>query len=343
MAEKLVLFTFDYELFLGKKSGSVEKCLIKPTDHLLQILNRFNRKGIFFVDTSYLIRLYEIAEIHERAKTDLGKIINQLKVIIETGHLLFPHIHPHWLDAKYNEKENEWDLSDFTKYRFTNINDKQKEYLFAKSIYILKSIINPVYPEYKMDSYRAGGWSIQPFADFKHYFDINNITNDFSVIPGKYQLSNAQFFDFRNAPVKDVYNFDTDITIENKVGAYKEFTISSIFLSDILVWLNFKISGLLKRFKIAPYGKGSTVDNIITEESDYNRKRGKRVVASIEGMTLVTFFKYYKAILKNNYFQFISHPKLVTRHELFLFKYLLFLLRKKNIETDFNNISTRNP
>ena len=51
--KKLLLFTFDYELFLGDKSGSVQDCLITPTDHLISLLNKYEFKAYFFVDTVY--------------------------------------------------------------------------------------------------------------------------------------------------------------------------------------------------------------------------------------------------------------------------------------------------
>lgn len=339
MASKLVLFTFDYELFLGKKSGSVDTCLIKPTDRLLKILNRYNRKAIFFVDTTYLIRLREIANNFEIARKDFENIKNQIANLVASGHSVFPHLHPHWLDAKYDEQTNEWSLKDFTKYRFSSINTEQRDFIFENSINILNDIIKPIKPDYKIDSYRAGGWSIQPFSDFKPYFEKYGIINDFSVITGKYNASTAHVFDFRNTPVKNIYSFNDDITTEFKSGTFKEFTISSITLSKLMVWFNFKISGVLKHLKIRPYGNGTTVNNSVIEQEDIQSLNNKRIVASFEGLTFITLFKYIKAIKKSNYFQFISHPKLLTRHELWLLKILLFNLRKQDIESDFKNLT----
>ena len=333
--KKLLLFTFDYELFLGDKSGSVDASLIKPTDQLIKLLNHYNRKGIFFVDTTYLIRLKEIANKYENARKDFDNIKSQIVKLVATGHSVFPHIHPHWLDAKYDEQTNEWSLKDFMKYRFASINTEQRAFLFEESINILNEIIRPVNPDYKIDSYRAGGWSIQPFSDFKPYFKKHGIVNDFSVIPGKYNVSTAHVFDFRNVPVKNIYRFNEDITTEFENGSFKEFTISSITLSKLMVWFNFKISGLLKRLKIKPYGNGTTVNTNVIEEVDIQSVNGKRrIVASFEGLTFITLSKYFKAIKKNNYFQFISHPKLLTRHELLLLNILLFKLKKMDIETD---------
>jgi len=337
--KKILLITFDYELFLGDKSGSVKDCLIKPTDHLIKLLNRYNRKGIFFVDATYLIQLRNIANKYDNAGKDFESIKSQIRELVTFGHSVFPHLHPHWLDAKYDEQTNEWSLKDFSKYRFSSINNDQRTSLFQDSINILNDIIKPVNPDYKIDSYRAGGWSIQPFSDFKPYFEKYKIINDFSVIPGKYNISTAHVFDYRNAPTKNIYHFYDDVTKELKDGPFKEFTISSIALSKMMVWFNFKISGLLKRLQIKPYGNGSTVNSKVIEEADVQNLNGKRIVASFEGLTFITLSKYIKAIKRNNYFQFISHPKLLTGHELWLLNILLFKVRKEEIETDFKKVT----
>ena len=50
MATKNILLTFDYELFLGHISGSVNDCLILPTNKILSILSDQNIKhSMFFV------------------------------------------------------------------------------------------------------------------------------------------------------------------------------------------------------------------------------------------------------------------------------------------------------
>ena len=68
-----ILFTFDYELFLGANSGTVEKCLLEPTNLLINLFDKFSIKNaIFFVDTSYLIRLEQ--EQGDLCKRDLELI-----------------------------------------------------------------------------------------------------------------------------------------------------------------------------------------------------------------------------------------------------------------------------
>ena len=94
-------------------------------------------------------------------------MVTQIQKIIAEGHYVFPHIHPHWLDAVPHQQKGQWSLTDYSKYRFHNISKQQQEELFDKSVKLLYEIILPVSPTYKINAYRAGGWSIQPFSDFR--------------------------------------------------------------------------------------------------------------------------------------------------------------------------------
>jgi peptidoglycan/xylan/chitin deacetylase (PgdA/CDA1 family) len=67
--KRTVLITFDYELFLGEQSGIVHQCLIEPTNKLLDCLNKYAFKAVFFIDTVYLLRLKEVSAEYDRAKT----------------------------------------------------------------------------------------------------------------------------------------------------------------------------------------------------------------------------------------------------------------------------------
>lgn len=54
MGKRKVIFSYDYELFFGVRSGTVRKTLIEPTSLLLDGMERCGAKGNFFVDCSML-------------------------------------------------------------------------------------------------------------------------------------------------------------------------------------------------------------------------------------------------------------------------------------------------
>src|SRR5882757_1817531 len=99
--KKSLLLTFDYELFLGKSSGSVQECMKQPTKLLQKVLSRHGVTAIFFVDTTYLLTVEKNAKKYAVCREDLEAVSKQVQELIMDGHYVFPHIHPHWLDAEY--------------------------------------------------------------------------------------------------------------------------------------------------------------------------------------------------------------------------------------------------
>jgi hypothetical protein len=334
---KLVLFTFDYELFLGERSGTVQDCMIQPTNRLLSLFKKYNYKALFFVDTVYLLRLKQEAIVHPKAATDLQNIQFQLTEAVKAGHEIHPHIHAHWLDAVYNVDSNDWSLTDTKYYRFAALSvDKQTE-LFDNSVALIREIIQNAGSKQPVDAYRAGGWSIQPFTAFLPFFKKHGFKHEFSVIPGKYHVSDAHTYDFRNAPVKDTYHFEDDVNKEQPNGSFKEWCISTVSFNNKTRWIYFKINSLYKRLAKKSVYKGRGVKATTAEQGDtYVPQGGMRYVASFEQLNPYMVWRYTSLIKNTGYFQFISHPKLIFESDFTMLKSLLARINNiKNIETDF--------
>ena len=325
--KRLVLFTFDYELFLGDRSGPVDGCLLDPTQRLLQLFGEFGFKAVFFIDTVYLMRLREIARQHPAAAADWIKLREQLKVMAGQGHYLFPHVHPHWLDAVYLPAENQWSLKNLRYYRFSALDTTQQRDLFSRSVELIREVAGEAQP---IDAYRAGGWSIQPFGDYRPLFLEYGITQEWSVIPGKYHFSDAQRYDFRTAPAgQTVYRFDEDPCLQVEDGPFTEWTISTLPLSRFEKWLDFKVNGFIHRFISKRVFKGSTVSSTMEAEGDVQAAPDQvRGIASFEGLNPFTLIKYLGRIRRSSYFQFISHPKLITDLEFSMVRRLFRALKK---------------
>jgi hypothetical protein len=99
---------------------------------------------------------------------------------------------------------------------------------------------------------------------------------------------------------------------------------------------------MLKRFGKIPAYKGTGVSSLIREEGDkYCAAPGKRVVASFEGLNPFTLRKYISSVQRARYFQFISHPKLITDYEFGLINVLFGILKKRfDPQTDFRKANT---
>lgn len=335
-----ILLTFDYELFLGVRSGTAQKCIIEPTNSIINILKKNGAKGIFFVDTLYMLRLKEVAPHYPNAARDFEEITEQLRVALKNGNYIFPHLHPHWLDAEYLPEVNEWALNNKRYYRFNALDKSLQQETFDESVKLIEWIASAVTRDYKIDGYRAGGWSIQPFADFLPLFLKHGIYHEFSVRKGVYFNSDAQYFDFRNAPEPDIYHFADDVLKEQKSGAFKEYCISSVKISRYASWCSAKANSVRHVLGIKGYGDGVGVKALNVEASSQHDAHGNfELMASIEELNIVTYFEYKKAAKNTGYMHFLSHPKMVTPLQLRLFDRFLKKLKSKNMETDFRKFT----
>lgn len=320
---KHLLLTFDYELFLGEKSGSVENCMIKPTNEILAILKKYKtNKALFFVDTTYLLKLKE--NITEVTKKDYNTIIKQLIKIIQDGHFVFPHLHPHWKDAIYNKEANEWKLEKLEFYRFHNLDESEKDKLFSESISLIKEIQKEAGVNYEIDAYRAGGWCLQPFKDFLPYFRKYGIKYDFSVLRGFSKFNNLVYYNYRNAPLKKIYRFTNEVEKQEKEGEFYEFSISSLdeesefkkFMEKVInkyLWLTEKKSNGGLSIKLS-----GELDMLTDENLDPLQYRGFEM-ASIELFNIVKLKLFKNHFKENDYLHLISHPKMITNHNLKVF------------------------
>ena len=187
-----IFITLDYELFFGPQSGSVEHCMIQPTNDLLKILDPYNIKISFFVDSGYLLALEKFKTRFPELEEDYVAISNQIKKLTDEGHGIELHIHPHWEDSYYHK--NKW-VFDTSRYKLADFNEKEILAIVSQHCEILGRMTGraPV-------AYRAGGWSIQPFEPIGKALRKNNILLDSTAYSGGYFQSPNQVFDFRGPP-----------------------------------------------------------------------------------------------------------------------------------------------
>ncbi|MGZ3883216.1 MAG: hypothetical protein ACXVPD_03270, partial [Bacteroidia bacterium] len=300
--QKHLLLTFDYELYLGSLSGTVENCLIRPTSEILSILKEVGiRNAVFFVDTSYLIRI----KANKNCVEDYKKLREQLIGILKEGHFIFPHIHPHWSDAVYDEQKNQWILNDLSKYRFHNISFADQVFYFEESIRLIQELQAAAGVNYAIDSYRAGGWCLQPFDKFMPFFKKHGIRYDFSVLKGFRKITNDVYYDYTKVSPKPVYKFSESVDVEDKNGSFTELSISSINISYQSPFLNKVFNKYLWVTKNRSMGDGVSIKQ--TEEAfirEIEMHQHEEHIQNIEmaSLELLTFYKMniYKDFLGQN-------------------------------------------
>lgn len=320
---KKILFTFDYEPFLGAKSGTTRKCLIEPTAALLNILNEYRIKAVFFIDTFYILNLRKRPEL----ESDYIKVTNQIKELYAKGHYVFPHIHPHWLDAKYLPEIKQYDLSDLEKYSLASVSNVQVQDLFQQSF----SLLSELDITYDTWGYRAGGWCIQPFSKYVKIFRNYHIRYDFSVLPYYKNEKQEQYFDFSQNKEKEPYPFQNDVNIADSKGEFSEFPISSIEINDKVKFLSRIVNKYLWTMKDKGFGDGTVAQTAALQST----KPGSEMI-SIDILNIAKLNLYKAFLNENDYMHWISHPKMFTRHRLKTFdKFLQYARSKFEIEYDF--------
>jgi len=320
--QKTILLTFDYELFLGKDSGSVNDCLINPTNAIVKVLDRYKAKGIFFVDCTYLVELKKVAEKYDVAFEDYKLINSQLRSLIKQGHYIYPHIHPHWVDAVYNADKNSWTLTNLEKYSFANLSLSLQQQIFSNALDLLQAELGSKEHPVMLNAYRAGGWSIQPFSHFKPLFEKYKVSADFSVLGGSKIVSDAQRFDFTKICENATpYNFENEVDEPLTDGTFTEFPINSIVFNKKSLLNRVLLKVLWRTAFGQSMGKGVGVSpEVLHENIAYNKNFQ---MLSVELLTHLNLSKYKNYLNQNDYMQFVSHPKMISKYNLKVLSKLL--------------------
>ena len=225
-----IYITLDYELFLGNYTGSIDNCIIKPVELLLDLFLRYDVKATFFVDSSYLLRLYELSGEVNTLSQDFSSLVCNLHKIVSLGHDVGLHIHPQWYNAKYSHQwefvPNLYTLNDLQ--RFTD-----SGFYFKNCCALLENITGK-----EIKSFRAGGYSIQRFDSLMGIFQDNNIFVDSSVLFKGVCYSQFQKYDYSCLSDSDVYKFSDNICIPQYDGQFFELPISTIRIPTIQYLFN---------------------------------------------------------------------------------------------------------
>lgn len=306
---KNILITLDYELFFGSKAGTQENSILYPTKRLVNILDKYNTKATFFVDSGYLVKLEEFKSKFPSLEKEYQEIVTQIKKLDKNGHSIQLHIHPHWEESHYDG--HQW-IMDTSRYRLHDFNESEINDIVFRYKKVLTNIVGD-----KIFAHRAGGWCIQPFDKLKNIFKKHNIWLDSTVFENGMNHSKTHYFDFRNSPKKSNWSFESDPLIEESNGFFKEFPISAYKLSPLFFWklIFFKKFGG-KEHKVFGDGSaasGSKKDKIRMLTSFTNS------VVSIDGYKSSFLQDAYDTFLNkkdNKNFIIIGHPKAMSEYSL---------------------------
>jgi hypothetical protein len=312
-----VILTFDYEVFMGRQTGTIENCVIRPVDSVLNILEKYGARAIFFADAAWLLFL------RENNLKDYKTVAEQLGIICRSGSSVELHIHPQWLDAYCTNGRP--GFNSFDNYRLHSLDNETIISLFTRSAELLKSITGK-----NISCFRAGGWCIEPFLKIRESFEKVNIRYDFSVVPGaRVRDGKIYDFDYTSAPTMTFYRFSDSVCSHEPSGSFIEIPLSTYNNNALLRIIN-KVLLLLINDKI--YGDGSGI-----KEKTLNSKILALFSFSKGMMTLDRLHNTLFRLLLAHSFRgkdlmvIVSHPKTLSKQA---------LLNLDFIARNFNTLNT---
>lgn len=300
-----IFLTFDYELFFGPQTGTVEKCMIEPAEELMRIAGK-KAKLVFFVDVGFLIRAEYFSQTYPELSKNVNVVRFQIKRMVDQGHDVQLHIHPHWEKSVY--KDGKWEIKAEGSYKLDDFSDETIVDIVTR----YKSYLDEL-AGFKTTAFRAGGWCIQPFDRLKKIFLEIGIRYDSSVIPGmKYETEHYRF-DFSSVEGQEPYSFSSDVCETEANGEFIEYPISSWVYTPVFYWKLYSFGRLLpSQHKMV--GDGSFIPQPGRKKSGLTENTRHHV--SCDG--------YYSSVLKQALSSFektgrqnmvvIGHPKGMTEY-----------------------------
>lgn len=329
-----VLLTLDYEMCNGLDSGTVQNCLITPTEELLKIIDKYNFKATFFIDTCFLIRLRQLKDNHVELERDWNLITQQISKLATEGHDIELHLHPNWYNATYvggrwNSVMDDYKLSDMT--------SEEVDSMFSQGIKLLESLTKK-----KVVAFRAGAYCIQTLKNYPDLYRKYGIKIDSSV--NRYhsvKTEKWEWFDYTTIPSKYQYFFSSDVCVEDSNGDLIEVSIPSHRISFLKKYVSrYKMSKITLSRK--PWGDGKA--SVGGALYSCFKKRWVRFIAHLKPIYIVASIDsvgsyyldsiYMKEKKAGNYLLIMGHPKCFTPFSL---RYFEKFLNERSSE--FTNIA----
>ncbi|RBW47823.1 hypothetical protein DS885_01300 [Psychromonas sp. B3M02] len=303
------LISLDYELFFGKNTGSVEDCMITPTNQLLTVLNKYNSRVCLFVDAGFLVKLKEYAKNYPELQQQYNDIKQQLLSLSKAGHDIQLHIHPHWVDSTYDK--NGWNI-ETRRYRLHDFSDLEIDQIVRTYKAELTSCtLQPIF------AYRAGGWCLQPFDRLAKALASNGIWLDSTLFNQGYSSDPTRYFDFTDMPQQAYWTFSTDPLQPDPKGQFLEIPISAFRTSPWFFWkLAFHKKLSSKQFKSFGNGQAMVANKQYYIDRLTKATFGPVMIDGAKAGQLESALRAHNKQQPNAIFNIMGHPKSLAPYSL---------------------------
>ncbi|MDB4812989.1 hypothetical protein OAH06_02630 [Akkermansiaceae bacterium] len=198
-----IIISIDYELY-GNGGGCVFKHMIQPTAKLLEICNQKGIKiTIFFEAIEYMMLRREWARGNKMGydKNPVEAIDDQIKSAVMAGHDIQLHVHPQWVNAKFENAQwvvdsANWRLGDL------NLDNWSIKDLLREGKTVVEQLVRQVEPGYRCLALRAGGYNILPSGEIYQAMVSLGLECDSSIYPGGFENGFLNCYDYRNSSIE---------------------------------------------------------------------------------------------------------------------------------------------
>ena len=336
-----ILYSADYELFLGGNYCDENEVLINPTNDLLNLFDNLNIPLTLFADVLSFLRYREqkLFGFPENAE-------NQLKDAIRRGHDVQSHVHPHWnftqIEGRTYKVNEDYFLLGKLDANPEELYSKIRNLLMTSKNY-LNNLLGQVNKNYTCIAFRSGGYGLQPnSAIIIKALQDSGFIIDSSVVPGFVLRSKVNEIDFSIVPKMANYYLDSELDnpSKNNQGIFEipiascKFRIWENSLSQFSLLLQFLhtkiVQGRSANSQVKEKGYAiqqnpirytakktahSKYYNFIVE-TFYNRFYYLDCSTDDEKMFHCTknYLNQFDVVKKNVFFSFNMHPKGMTKH-----------------------------
>ena len=185
----MIIHSFDYELFIGPKSGTFEDCIREPVKRIMSLFQKHNVSGEFFIDFGFLVYIRKVNN------TLFNEVVDHILSLVELGQSIQFHLHPNWLFGTIAG-------SGSVDFQVSQQNYYVDDMEYNEFIHILESCYE-IYDTFfrhncdeknNMIAHRAGGWQSISNQRIKDIFAKFNLKVDSSVLSQETSVSNIWNF-----------------------------------------------------------------------------------------------------------------------------------------------------
>jgi len=242
-----LILSLDYEVF-GNGAGDVMRDVVGPTRRLLDLCDKHDAKMTIMFEVG---EYWAFEQYDSQLRRDLGyspseQMRTQALDAIKRGHDVQLHLHPQWIDAKYDQGiwrlcHSCWRLADLP----GGLGSKDEINTITGVLYAgkqtLEAMIKPVRSDYECTGFRAGAFYAQPSRDIIAAMKEVGLRVDSSVVKG-YRTNEPFEVDYSQVKIDKSawWTSSTELTREGKVGEnVLELPVSAQMQP---YWKNFKIT-----------------------------------------------------------------------------------------------------